>query len=137
MAITTQDTYLIYKKQSTYENLVDIKSFPDLGTAPGTVDVTTLRNACKVYLRGLIDTGALEFTANYDKADFAKLKALTGVQHFGVQFGKDGKDGVFLFDGELTVTVNGGGVEEAVEMTVSIVVSSELTVGESGATITD
>lgn len=127
MAITTEDTYLIYKNTSTWEKLVDIKDFPDLGSAPSTVDVTTLSNHMKVYLNGLVDPGALEFTANYDKTDYEKLFALAGSEkEYGIQFGKTGTDGVFTFKGELSVWVKGGSVEAAVDMGISIASATEI-----------
>lgn len=37
MAISTFKTFLMHKKEaSTYEKLVDITEFPDLGSDPGT-----------------------------------------------------------------------------------------------------
>lgn len=133
MAITTENTYLIYSASgSTYAKLVDIKEFPDLMTTPGTVEITTLSDHMKRYLAGLKDTGTLEFKANYDLADYKKLVALEGTEgKYGVQFGKEGEDGVFIFDGEMSVTVAGGGTEAAVDMGVNIIVSSEVELSDS------
>lgn len=130
MAITTENTYLIHKGTgSTWTKLVDIKEFPDLGKAPNTVDITTLSDHMKTALNGLVDPGALEFTANYDKTDFATLKALEGKsEQYGIQFGKTGGDGVFTFTGQLAVWVKGGGVEAAVDMGISIAPSTEIVV---------
>ena len=128
MAITTENTYFIHSTDgSAYTKLIDIKEIPDLGKAPGTVDVTSLSDHMKKYLQGLVDTGQLEFKANYDKADFEKMHALEGETHkFGIQFGKTGENGVFLFEGQAVTIVNGAGVEAAVDMTTSIAVSSDI-----------
>ena len=129
MAITTENTYLIHKASgSTWEKLVDIKEFPDMGGAPATVEITTLSDRMKRYLNGLIDPGALEFNANYDKADYAKLLALeSDDEHdYGIQFGKTGEDGVYTWKGDLSVWIKGGGTEAAVDMGISIAPSTEI-----------
>ncbi len=128
MAITTENTYFIHSTDGTaYTKLIDIKEFPDLGATPGTVDVTTLSDHFKHYLAGLVDTGSLDFTANYSKEDFSTMNGLEGEEgQFGVQFGKNGEDGVFLFSGTPSTFVKGAGTESAVDMTVSIVVNSEI-----------
>lgn len=134
MARTTENTYLIYKATSngSWAKLVDIKDFPDLGGDPNTVDITTLSHHSKTYKPGLSDPGMLKFTANYDKADYTTVSGLEGKEYkFGVQFGKNAEDGTFVFPGELVVYVNGGGVEEAVDMTISIAPSDTPKMGET------
>jgi len=42
MAISTYKTFLMHEQSGTYEKLIDIKEFPDLGGAPEMIDVTTL-----------------------------------------------------------------------------------------------
>lgn len=137
MAITSENTYLIYKKNTAYEKLVDIKTVPDLGGEPSTVDITTLSNHMKVGLPGLVDPGSLTLTANYTKSDYEKVKALEGTkQSFGVQFGKTAEEGTFIFDGEVTAWVNSVDVEAAVEFSICITPSSEITLSsEVKATI--
>ena len=134
MAISTENTYLIVKDASTsgatWKKLIDIKEFPDLGGAPSTIDTTTLSNHMKTNIPGLIDPGALEFTANYTKADLSALKAYGGKTcKYGLQFGKGGEDGVQVFDGILSCWVKGGGVEDCVEIGISISVSTEIAEG--------
>lgn len=141
MAISTENTYLIVKDTSTsssnWKKLIDIKEFPDLGGAPSTIDTTTLSNSMKTNIPGLIDPGALEFTANYTKADLATLKTYEGKTcKYGLQFGKTGENGVQVFDGELSCWIKGGGVEDCVEIGISISVSTEITDGESNDKVT-
>lgn len=82
----------------------------------------------------------MQFTCNYTKADYTNLKALETVtdHKFSVWFGASasgnsevpyGQDGKFDFNGQLSVYVTGGGVNEVVGMTVSIAPSSKITVG--------
>ena len=129
MAISTYGIFLMHKGEgSTYTKLIDIKDFPDLGGAPEMLETTTLSNSMQTYIEGIQGADALEFTANYDKADYTKLVALKGKnEEYAVYFGEEGTDGKFEFSGYLSVRVNGGGVNEVVGMTISIAPSTEIT----------
>lgn len=129
MARWTQDVYLMEGTNGTYSRLVDIKDYPDLGSEPEMIEVTTLSALrFKEYIQGLMDTGSLTFTCNYDKEDYARVKAKEsgGVQPFALFFGITGQDGMFYWDGELRAWITGKGTNEAAEFTVSISVSEEI-----------
>ena len=142
MAISTYKIFLMHKAKEAeaYEKLIDIKDFPELGGTPEMLETTTLSNKMQTYIPGIQSLDGLEFTANYTKADFTTLKALEGPDHdFAVWFGgtesasgvtPTGSDGKFEFSGQLSVFVNGGGVNEVVSMTISIAPSSEIVDGE-------
>ena len=137
MAISTYKVFLMMKKDVAYEKLVDIKDFPDLGGEPEMLETTTLSDKMQTYIPGIQNLDALEFTANYTKADFATLKALDGVEHdFAVWFGgteeaniltPTGSDGKFEFKGQLSVYPVGGGVNEVVDMNITIAPSTPIT----------
>ena len=141
MAINTYQTYLMYKSSAgaSYEKLVDIKDFPDLGGAPEMLETTTLSDPMQTFIAGIqtLDTSGLQFTCNYTKADYTTLKALEGVEkEYAVWFGAstsnnvdtpDGSDGKFEFSGIMSVYVGGGGVNEVVNMTASIAPSTKIT----------
>ncbi len=133
MAISTYKVFLMKKgsgQSATYSKLVDIKEFPDLGGSPELLETTTLSDGAQTYIHGIQSQEALEFTANYTKADYTTLKALDGTEcEFAVWFGATvsagvatptGSDGKFEFKGYLSVSVSGGGVNEVVDMTISI-----------------
>ena len=127
MARSTYGIYLMHKVSDTYEKLIDIKDFPDLGGAPEMLETTTLSDKMQTYIPGIQSLDGLEFTANYTKADFTKLKALEGMdESYAVFFGEDGTDGKFEFKGSLSVFPVGGGVNEVVGMTVSIAPSTPI-----------
>lgn len=140
MAISTYKSFLMHKKSSTWEKLIDIKSFPDLGGAPELLETTTLSDSMTTNIMGIQSLDALEFECNYTKEDYTKLKALEGTDmDFAVWLGGNesagvvtptGSDGKFEFKGQLSVFVNGGGVNEVVNMTVSIAASTPITMGE-------
>lgn len=139
MAISTYKIFLMMKGESAYEKLVDIKDFPDLGGAPEMLETTTLSDKMQTYIPGIQSLDALEFTANYTKTDFTTLKALEGQEkEFAVWFGAtesgttltpDGSDGKFEFKGQLSVFPVGGGVNEVVDMTITIAPSTPITMG--------
>ncbi len=140
MAISTYKVFLMKKTSSTYEKLIDIKDFPDLGGSPEMLETTTLSDKMQTYIPGIQSLDALEFTANYTKEDFTKLKALEGVENeFAVWFGgteeanvltPTGTDGKFQFKGQLSVFPVGGGVNEVVDMTVTIAPSTPISMAE-------
>ena len=133
MAISTYGIQLMYKEGtgSTYTKLIDIKDFPDLGGAPEMLETTTLSDSMQTYIPGIQTLDALEFTANYTKADYVKIKALAGKDTaFAVWFGTDGTDGKFEFNGQISAFPVGGGVNEVVGMTISIAPSTPITMAE-------
>ena len=139
MAISTYKIFLMMMQNSgsTYAKLVDIKDFPDLGGAPEMLETTTLSDKMQTYIPGIQSLDALEFTANYTKTDFDKLKALEGqTKKFAVWMGAtesggtltpSGSDGKFEFEGQLSVFPVGGGVNEVVDMTITIAPSTPIT----------
>ncbi len=141
MAISTYRIFLMKATGTTptWEKLVDIKDFPDLGGAPEMLETTTLSDNMQTYIPGIQSSDALEFTANYTSTDFTTLKALEGTEtQFAVWFGgtesggtvtPTGSDGKFEFEGYLSVFPVGGGVNEVVDMTITIAPSSPITVG--------
>lgn len=140
MAISTYKVFLMMENDSKYEKLINIKDFPDLGGSPEMLETTTLSDGSQTYIPGIESLDGLEFTANYTKDDYDKLVALKGADHnFSVWLGgtvangvatPTGDNGKFNFSGQLSVVVNGGGVNEVVGMTISIAPSSAITVAE-------
>ena len=138
MAISTYKTFLMKKASTgdTYEKVVDIKDFPDLGGSPEMLETTTLSDKMQTYIEGIQSSDVLEFSANYTKADYTALAALEGtVYSYSLWFGGTEADGVvtptgsegkFNFDGTLSVHVTGGGTNEVVGMQISIAPSSPI-----------
>lgn len=142
MAISTYKIFLMKKAaapENTWEKLIDIKEFPDLGGSPEMLETTTLSDSMQTYIPGIQSLDALEFSANYTKTDFTALKELEGEEYdFAVWFGGTGEgstltptgsDGKFEFKGQLSVFPVGGGVNEVVSMTITIAPSTPITLG--------
>ena len=139
-ATSTYKSFLMVKNSSTYEKLIDIVSYPDLGGAPEMLEATTLSDPMTVNILGIQSLDALEFECNYDLADYTKLKEMEGEdKEFAVWLGgtesngtvtPTGADGKFEVGGQLSVFVNGGGVNEVRKMTVSIAATTTIKLGE-------
>lgn len=79
MAISTFKTFLMHKKEeSTYEKLVDITEFPDLGSDPELLETTTTSDRMKTYILGILGNEGLKFPANYDHTAYKALKKVEG-----------------------------------------------------------
>lgn len=140
MAISTYKIFLMQKKSSAWEKLVDIKEFPDLGGTPEMLETTTLSDKMQTYIPGIQSLDSLEFTTNYDLAEYKKLKQMEGTEtEFAVWFGgtevgdtvtPTGSDGKFKFKGQLSVFPVGGGTNEVVDMTITIAPSTAISMDD-------
>lgn len=134
MATSTYMTFLMHENEGTYEKLLDITEFPDLGGEPELLETTTLSDSMQTYINGIQSTEGLTFTANYDLDTYTALKALTDEETYAVWFGgtensgaaptPTGTEGKFEFTGTLSVYITGGGVNEVRSMTITIAPSS-------------
>lgn len=141
MAISTYKIFLMQKNAEAWEKLIDIKEFPDLGGTPEMLETTTLSDKMQTYIPGIQSIDALEFTSNYTLEEYKKLKALEGKdKEYAVWFGgteagdtvtPTGSDGKFKFNGQLSVFPVGGGVNEVVDMTITIAPSTPISMDES------
>ena len=137
--LSTMDTFLMIKKGSTYEKLVDIISYPDMGGEPEQIDITTLTDHMKRSIPGVQEVESLSFESNYTPENYAKLKALDNVaSDFAVWFGRnetdkspDGHDGKFEFSGSMVSYLVGGGVNEARKINSIIMPSTEIKLAAS------
>lgn len=139
MATSTYLTFLMYKasdSEGNYTKLIDITEFPDLGGEPEMLETTTLSDKMQTQIMGIQSLEGLSFNANYDKTDFQTLKGLEGqTKKYAVWFGgtdtggtvtPTGSEGKFDFEGQLSVFVTGGGVNEVRGMTVTIAPSTPI-----------
>ena len=140
MPNSSYKTFLMHKKGETYEKLVDIKDFPDLGGAPEMLETTTLSDAMQTFVEGIQSQSALEFNINYDLETYQKIVAMKGTEkEFAVWFGgtetggsvtPTGDEGKYNFKGYISIRVVGKGVNEVKEATISIAPSTPITLGE-------
>ena len=140
MAMNTYMTFLMSSTNgSSYTDIVPIKDYPDFLNSVNTIDVTDLQKANHTYIFGLGDSGGnMPFTANYTAADYQTVKALDDgtEKYLAVWFGgtesggtitPTGADGKWSFKGMVKVGIVGKGVDEAREMTINVVPTSDMT----------
>lgn len=138
--ISTYQTYLMYRTSSsgTWDKVIDITSFPDLVPPKDKIDITTLSDYMRVYINGIGDTASdMSFGANYTAENYTKVTSLEGHQYeYAVWFGAsgeqgaeapDGHNGKFSWTGDVSAGISGGGVNEAVGMTVSATPATVIT----------
>ena len=130
-ALSTINTVLkVGATGATVARVCAIKSYPDLGGDPEKIPVTDLEDTDETSVPGVRSADDMQFTANYTKEAHAAVLAVCGKhQIFQLDFGADGADGQFSWSGEMSVKINGGEVNGAREMTLTIVRDSAIKVG--------
>ena len=129
--ISTYQTYLMYRTSTTdtFAKVIDITSFPDLIPPKERIDITSLSDYMRVYINGVGDTSEMSFGANYTPDNYSTIVGLEGhVYEYAVWFGAtgsagsetpDGHMGKFSWTGDISAGISGGGVNEAVGMTIN------------------
>lgn len=137
-AKSSYKSFLMYQNNTTWEKLVDVKEIPALGGSPEKLQTTTLSNKRHTYTEGIQETEDQVFRANYIKADYDKIEAMSdGTEHnFAVWLGGDetngvltptGDDGKWSFSGMISVYLDGFGVNEVKDMVITITPTTEIT----------
>lgn len=108
-----------------------ISDVPDLGASPEQIDVTAIGEDERKYIQGIEDPGEIEFTCFYEKDVFDALRALSGSVNTVITFynkpvsDSDKKStATVTIVGEVSVVLNGFGVGDAVNFTLSIAPTS-------------
>lgn len=129
--ISTYQTYLMVRTTTSgqYDKVVDITSFPDLIPPKERIDITTLSDYMRVYINGIGDTSEQTYAANYTIENYQRVTGLEGQQYdYAVWFGAsgqpgsevpDGHLGKFSWTGDISAGITGGGVNEAVGMSIT------------------
>jgi hypothetical protein len=108
--------------------LCKIKSDPDLGGAPDTLETTDLEDSQQTFVPGVQSIDQMEFTANYTPEDYAAVVASANTeQTYQLEMGDNGAQGKFTWTGQHAVYVNGGDVNAVREMTIVVTPSSKIT----------
>ena len=119
-----------------WTKLCDVKSYPNIGGTPEKLPTTTLSDIMETSINGIQSTEVMEFSANYDKAVYDTLSALTQKQQaYAIWFGgtgvgqeltPTGTEGKYKFMAELSIRIDGKGVNEVREMTIFLTPSTEI-----------
>lgn len=112
---------------SALKQLCRIKSYPQLGGEPEQIETTDLEDTMQTFVPGVQSVEAMQFTANYDKEQYSKVKESAGKEQvYELNFGPSGQHGQFSWKGQHNVFVNEGEVNGAREMTITITPSTEI-----------
>ena len=131
--ILTKGIKLSYKKQgSTYEEILNLQECPDLGGTAEKVDVTVLADGNKKYINGIKDYGDLAFKFLYDNSGVtSNYRVVRGLEEAGnvVDWKVTFPDNTeFAFSGEVTTSIDGASVNNAITFTATINLNSDITV---------
>ena len=130
--LLTKDITLSYKKDSSYEVLDGLQEVPSLGGTPDKVEVTTLADASRRYIKGIKDYGDLTFKFLYQNdTATSNFRILRGLEESGkiVEWKVEFPDGTaFAFSGECSTSIDEGAVNAAVTFTLNITLNSDIAV---------
>lgn len=138
MATSSYKSFLMKKGTGdTYEKLVDIKDYPDIGGSPETLETTTLSDSMQTYINGIQSSEAMEFTINYTSEIYDTISEMADTEtDFAIWFGgtetggvvtPTGDEGKFSFKGFISIRISGKGVNEVREAVISIAPSTIIT----------
>jgi hypothetical protein len=126
--VNTIKTVLKYGATAeSLEKLCPIKDYPDLGGAPELIEITDLDDDTQRFLLGVQSLGILEFTANYVETNYDSVNSTARTPgYYSLEFGTDGADGKFTWQGQHVVYVTGGSVNAPREMKIAIAASTKI-----------
>ena len=117
--------------ESSYTNLPGLKEVPELGVDPEKVDNTTLEDTMKHSELGIGDPGDLAYKFKWENgtnSSYRKLRTVSDAKET-VSFEQTFPDGtLFHFDAQCSVKVGGGGVNAAIEFTLTLGLQSDIEV---------
>jgi hypothetical protein len=133
--ISSEGTTLGYKADSSataYTILGYIQEIPEIGGKVDKIDVTTLEDSSKTYIKGLTDPGDLAFKFIYDNSGAtSNFRLLKAVETAGtiVPFEVTYPDGTkHDFTASVSVSMDSTKVGEALTFTATLTLNSKITV---------
>ena len=131
--LLTKGITLSYKKTgSTYTEIANLQECPELGGTAENVEVTTLADGNKKYIKGIKDFGELAFKFLYDNSGAeSNYRVVRGLEEAGniVDWKVTFPDNTsFAFSGEVTTAIDSAAVNAALTFTATITLNSDITV---------
>lgn len=122
--------------ENAYTDLPGLKEVPELGVDPEKVDNTTLVDKMKHSELGIGEPGDLTYKFKWDNGPNSSYRRLRKVSDDKetVSFEQTFPDGTkFHFDAQCSVKVGGGGVNAAVDFTLTLGLQTDLEVTDPAA----
>lgn len=109
--------------------LCRIKSYPDLANTPEILEITDLQDDWEASTRGVEVSESLVFTCNYTPTAYSQAvrRISDSGQYYQVEFGRNGNEGVFYFQGTHVVRLISGEVNGVKEMEIIVIPSTNIT----------
>ena len=131
--LLTKGITLSYKKDgSNYAVIANLQECPELGGTAENVEVTTLADGNKKYIKGIKDFGELAFKFLYDNSGAeSNYRIVRGLEEAGnaVEWKVTFPDNTtFAFSGEVTTAIDSAAVNAALTFTATITLNSDITV---------
>ena len=131
--LLTKGITLSYKKDgSNYAVIANLQECPELGGTAENVEVTTLADGNKKYIKGIKDFGELAFKFLYDNSGAeSNYRIVRGLEEAGnaVEWKVTFPDNTtFAFSGEVTTAIDSAAVNAALTLTATITLNSDITV---------
>ena len=131
--LLTRGITLSYKKDgSTYTEIANLQECPELGGTAENVEVTTLADGNKKYIKGIKDFGELAFKFLYDNSGAeSNYRVVRGLEEAGniVEWKVTFPDNTtFAFSGEVSTAIDSAAVNAALTFTATITLNSDITV---------
>ena len=131
--LLTKGITLSYKKTgSTYTEIANLQECPELGGTAENVEVTTLADGNKKYIKGIKDFGELAFKFLYDNSGAeSNYRVVRGLEEAGnvVDWKVTFPDNTsFAFSGEVTTAIDSAAVNAALTFTATITLNSDIAV---------
>lgn len=151
MASTSYLARVIYKEHSgeslenvdfagSYKLLIRAKSIPSPVSAPNTVESTTLEDDAQTFEMGIKTSDSKEITGNLEKEYLDSINELDGKIDIMTLYGTDGLGSVakYAYVGQAIATPSDvGGVDEILEMTVTVIPNTSAVKCTDAYTVTD
>lgn len=126
-SLTTSDTFNV---------IAPIVDYGDIGGDPETIDSTTLSDSTATNENGVQQQSAIPFTLQYDPAVYYKLKKMQdGGLKYQFALLKKQSGSLFYWYGTVSIKINGGGVNEIAQMTLTTSTSSVVEIAESDGSV--
>jgi hypothetical protein len=128
MAESTAKTYLGYgSSETSFTKACDIIDYPDLTSPAERIEVTTLSDIARTYIKGISGQAEQTFTANYEEADYEEIEKFGDTeQYWAVVFASDtssddSASGTgFVFKAQSEISVAGAGVGDVKKMIITL-----------------